>query len=43
MKAIEKNTITFTNVALTEDKDVWRKASDTMPCLAKFIDWTGNV
>ncbi|HPD60970.1 MAG TPA: phosphoenolpyruvate carboxykinase (GTP) [Thermodesulfobacteriota bacterium] len=42
MKSIEKNTI-FTNVALTEDGDIWWEGIGYDPPAGKVIDWTGNV
>ncbi len=41
MKSIEKNTI-FTNVALTEDKDVWWEGIGYDAPAGKIIDWTGQ-
>lgn len=41
MKAIEKNTI-FTNVALTEDGDVWWEGIGYDAPAGKIIDWTNK-
>jgi len=41
MKSIEKNTI-FTNVALTEDNDVWWEGIGYDAPAGKIIDWTGQ-
>ena len=41
MKSIEKNTI-FTNVALTEDNDVWWEGIGYDAPAGKIIDWTGK-
>jgi phosphoenolpyruvate carboxykinase (GTP) len=41
MKSIEKNTI-FTNVALTEDKDIWWEGIGYEAPDGKVIDWTGQ-
>ena len=41
MKTIQKNTI-FTNVVLTEDKDVWWEGIGYDPPAGRKIDWTGN-
>jgi len=40
MFSIEKNTI-FTNVALTEDKDIWWEGIGYDAPAGKMIDWTG--
>jgi phosphoenolpyruvate carboxykinase (GTP) len=41
MLTIQKNTI-FTNVVLTEDKDVWWEGIGYNPPAGKNIDWNGN-
>jgi phosphoenolpyruvate carboxykinase (GTP) len=42
MLTIKKNTI-FTNVVLTEDKDVWWEGIGLDPPAGRKIDWTGSV
>jgi phosphoenolpyruvate carboxykinase (GTP) len=42
MLTIKKNTI-FTNVVLTEDKDVWWEGIGFDPPAGRKIDWTGSV
>jgi len=41
MKSIQKNTI-YTNVVLTQDKDVWWEGIGFDPPAGKNIDWTGQ-